>query len=204
MKWIESRTDRRGRHRHVGMVSGAAIVVLAFCLTAAARADSFRCGTQLVQTGDRKYDVVGKCGEPAFRDTAPGTYLPGIGPVDVIETWYYNPGPGRLLRVLTFHRGMLTAIRTGGRGFDERSVQGSCQPNRIIPGMSKYELLSRCGPPVAHDIWLEHSGPRPYWRGHGAVLVEEWTYEFGSNRFVRHLRIVNGRVARITTGGRGR
>lgn len=174
-------------------------------LLAAMPAQAFRCGNELVQEGDRKYEVIEKCGEPDFRDSHAGAYLEGIGPVDVVETWYYNLGPTRLLRILTFHRGRLRSIETGGRGFNEGTVGNACEPYELEVGMSKYELLSRCGRPVARDSWYEYAGSRFHERYNlsGRVLVEEWTYVFGSNRFRRHIRIIEGRVVAIERGDKG-
>ncbi len=72
----------------------AGLLILAACLTAPA-AQAFRCGTELVQKGDRKFDVIEKCGEPDFRESHAGGYLPGVGPVNVTEIWYYDQGPCR-------------------------------------------------------------------------------------------------------------
>lgn len=181
----------------------AGLLILATCLTAPA-AQAFRCGNELVQKGDRKFDVVEKCGEPDFRESHAGGYLPGVGPVNITETWYYDEGPSRLLRILTFRRGRLRAIETGGRGFNDGGGR-SCQPYELVVGMSKYELLSVCGEPAARDSWREPGGYRIH-RGYGSrgsVLVEEWIYAFGSNRFRRYVRIVNGRVVAVESGARG-
>jgi hypothetical protein len=35
------------------------------------------------------------------------------------------------------------------------------------------------------------------------VLVDEWTYDFGSNRFVRHVAFEDARVVSVTTGDYG-
>lgn len=166
---------------------------------------AFRCGTALVQEGDRKYDVLEKCGEPDFRDSHAGAFLPGVGPIDITETWYYNRGSSRLLRILTFHRGSLRSIETGGPGFNANAARRSCQPYELNAGMSKFELLSRCGEPVARDQWFEQAGPRFHKRHNrlGTVLVEEWTYTFGPNRFRRYFRIINGRVVDIARGDKG-
>lgn len=168
-------------------------------------AQAFRCGTDLVHPGDRPHDVVLKCGEPDFRERHAGTYIPGAGPVGGTEIWYYNPGGNRLLRILVFRQGRLQSIETAGRGFSESAVRNVCRPHELYPGMSTYELLGRCGEPAARESWLERTGPRFHDRRRpgGVVLVEEWTYLFGSNRFRRHMRVVGGRVVDIRTGGRG-
>lgn len=166
---------------------------------AAARADAFRCGNDLVGEGDRKYEVLTQCGEPDFRESYAEGYLEGIGPVGIVEQWYYNSGPGSLVRVLTFHQGRLRSVVTDGHGFDEDRPGVGCGPDALHVGMSKYELLARCGDPVARDEWFEH-GSLIDRRRLGTVLVEEWTYAFGSNRFPRFVRIVRGRVVGIEHG----
>lgn len=183
----------------------AGLVVLVAGLLAFLPAHALRCGSALVQEGDRKYDVLEKCGEPDFRDSRAGAFLPGVGPIDIIETWYYNRGPSRLLRVLTFHRGRLRAIEIGGPGFNVNTAKNSCRPYELNTGMTKFELLSRCGEPAARDQWFEQGGALFHKRHRrpGTVLVEEWTYTFGSNRFRRYFRIINGRVVDIARGDKG-
>lgn len=180
-------------------------LLIAAGLMAVPAAHGFRCGNQLIEEGDRKYDVVEKCGEPDYRDRRAGVFLEGIGPIGATEIWYYNEGPTRLLRVLTFRRGRLRSVETGGRGFNENLVKDACDPYQLDIGMSKYELLNRCGEPVARNSWLEYAGSRFHRRHHlhGTVLVEEWIYTFGSNRFRRYIRIINGRVVGIARGDKG-
>jgi len=180
-------------------------MTLAAALLIAMPVQAFRCGNELVSEGDRKYDVISKCGEPDFRDSHAKAYLEGIGPVDVVERWYYDPGPGSLVRVLTFRQGRLRSIKTEGRGFGESATGHYCKPRIIEKGMSKYELLQRCGEPVARDRWLGHHGAHDLHR-HGRaapVVVEEWTYTFGAGQFRRFVKIVRGRVVAVATGERG-
>lgn len=173
-------------------------------MLSAGGAEAFRCGNDLVSEGERQYEVLNKCGPPDFEESHAGAYLEGIGPVNVVERWYYNPGPTRFVHVLTFFHGRLRSIETDGRGFNPGAGTG-CQPNEMEIGMSKYELLGRCGKPVARNSWFEHPGSRfhSHHRLTGTVLVEEWTYVFGSNRFRRFVRIVNGRVTDIEVGAKG-
>lgn len=179
------------------------VLVLGIGLTLAFPAHGFRCGNELVLEGDRKYDVLDKCGEPDFQERHAGAYLEGIGAVGITETWYYNPGSTGLIRILTFRRGALRSIELGARGFSPGSAGKACQPYALDIGMSRYELLSRCGEPVARDSWYTHSGFHFHPRHHfaGPVLVEEWIYDFGPNRFRRYIRIIDGRIVGIHSGG---
>jgi hypothetical protein len=36
------------------------------------------------------------------------------------------------------------------------------------------------------------------------VIVDEWTYDFGKNRFIRYLTFEQGKLVRITAGRYGR
>ena len=114
----------------------AALVVLALWEPSFA----LRCGTRLVSSGDTKFDVLQKCGEPDFVeswkeeliqrdfgirrefDRESGRYAwhrePFLVKEEVmIEEWTYNLGPTRFVRYLRFENGILTAIRTGDKGF---------------------------------------------------------------------------------------
>lgn len=81
------------------------------------------CSEQVVSRGDRKNDVLAKCGEPSFKDVHEemvseridgGTLRKRNLPV---EEWTYNLGPNRFVRILTFKNGRLTDIRTGKYGY---------------------------------------------------------------------------------------
>jgi len=101
--------------------------------------ESFRCGTRLVSTGDRTFEVLVRCGEPDyrtvryekrikrdfFRDLFPyrdrereayrEPFL--VEEFVEIEEWIYNPGPTRFIRYLTFENGILVDIETGDYGY---------------------------------------------------------------------------------------
>lgn len=101
---------------------------------------ALRCGTRLVSRGDTKYEVIHKCGEPAYVeawedeliqrdfglrrdfDSERRRYTWHREPFLVkekvrIEEWTYNFGPTRFVRYLRFENGILTAIWTGDKGF---------------------------------------------------------------------------------------
>lgn len=115
----------------------ACLLVLSF----AANAGSMRCGRYIISEGASQYEVVTKCGEPAYQQwieepvTVVTTGQAQIrtstdgNPVrqeDIavqelaplyrdIERWTYNQGSGKLLREVDFLNGEVIRIKTGGR-----------------------------------------------------------------------------------------
>lgn len=85
------------------------------------RAEALRCGSDLVEMGDFKADVLIKCGEPFLKDTVYVDDGEQVSSVDkrghclAIDQWTYNPGSGQFLTVLDFRAGKLVRIRYGGR-----------------------------------------------------------------------------------------
>ena len=57
----------------------------------AIKADTLRCGTQLVSTGDRTFEVERKCGAPSQRDFVGYTLGPHARQEMAIEEWFYGP-----------------------------------------------------------------------------------------------------------------
>ena len=74
-----------------------------------AQADTLRCGSQLVSLGDRRFEVLQKCGEPAFRDLVGYSLGPSERREYQIEEWVYGPDNG-MLSILTFEGTRLRAI----------------------------------------------------------------------------------------------
>lgn len=169
---------------------------------------SLRCDDGLIDEGDRKYTVLRKCGEPSFRDRRDRAFVPGQGFLPVEEVWYYDFGSTRLIRVLHFREGRLMRIDTGDRGTGPGGSR-PCDPARLGRGTSKYELLHRCGEPDFRDSYEAfHSAhgagltADPHDHTAVAVKVEEWSYEFGDNRFIRHYKLVGGEVVDVERGER--
>lgn len=115
------------------------IIILTIFL-AAESSFAFRCGTALVNLGDRIPEVIQKCGEPDYidswqeerisrdysspREFDPKTYYYRrnrkpllVKEFVTIDIWTYNLGPNRFIRYLTFENGILTEITTGDRGY---------------------------------------------------------------------------------------
>ena len=97
----------------------------------------FRCGPEIISIGDRRQEVLRKCGEPTSVDVwdevrikrdfgsrffAPRQDYPGRIPLLVeelvqVEEWEYNLGPGKFIRYLRFENGWLTRITLGDYGY---------------------------------------------------------------------------------------
>ncbi len=94
-----------------------------------------RCETSALHVGERAYDLVAKCGEPAMRDLTrvrevvaivpdPGLAAsePRVAVADAratleIETWAYDFGPRTLVRYVELRDGRIERIETGGYGY---------------------------------------------------------------------------------------
>lgn len=87
---------------------------------------AFRCGSDLVEKGDRKIEVLRKCGEPAsvdeweeLRRVPASRYSMSRGGLEQVrvEEWTYNFGPQRFLQIYRFENGRVTRMEFGGYGF---------------------------------------------------------------------------------------
>lgn len=93
-------------------VLGVSILLISSVL----RADSLRCGTQIISTGDRAFEVERKCGPPTYRDliSTPEDRYYGYGQRSnsiIIEEWVYGPNNGAF-NILRFESNRLTRIET--------------------------------------------------------------------------------------------
>jgi len=94
----------------------------------------------------------------------------------------------------------------------------SCGSKIITIRNHKYDVLRKCGEPSHVEVWeevrikrdlgfrlseTEMASDRWPLLVKELVTVEEWEYNFGSNRFIRYLRFENGRLIRITEGDYG-
>jgi hypothetical protein len=68
-----------------------------------------------------------------------------------------------------------------------------CDTELVRRGMTPLEVLERCGDPIYELGWTEFRYPGLF------VRVDEWTYEFGRNKFRRLLTFEDGRLIRIET-----
>lgn len=167
---------------------------------------AFRCGTGLVDVGDWPVEVKERCGEPDYVAIYPEATLPGLGIVQTVEHWYYNPGPSSFIRRLVFRNGRLQSQDSLGYGFLPGAA-GDCNPRVLNDGMSEFEVVKRCGEPLSRRItWVVPDEYSRYseWRGslQGVYPVEEWMYEFGSNQFRRIVTFRDGRITEVESAGK--
>lgn len=183
-----------------------ALLVCSIALLVSLNARAEMCDGGVVNPGAHRFEVERRCGEPAFKDAWPHAFLFGYGVISQTEVWFYNRGSNRLTRRFYFRDGRLVKIETGGFGYDTLPSR-PCDPAIIHPGMSEFDLLIKCGEPVERDRHVELPvSPLFGWRRIPPVRplqVEIWAYDFGDNRFMRFVTVVNGRVAEVKTGDRG-
>jgi hypothetical protein len=102
----------------MGRIVIAISIVLFIC--SVAQADCFRCGSNVVCSGETTGDVAAKCGQPSYTETVrvDKTGSVAVGNVDVatepVDAWYYNCGEGRLNKTLYFKAGVLASIKSSG------------------------------------------------------------------------------------------
>jgi len=97
-------------------------------LSAPCWADSFRCGSILVNEGDTADQLLSRCGKPAQVTSrsvlrAPIVWygsrmvrVPGDMIETKVETWIYNFGPNKLMQQVEVEGGFVTSVRTLGYG----------------------------------------------------------------------------------------
>jgi hypothetical protein len=191
------------------------VILLSFSLfPSPANADSISCSGGIVSTGDPVIDLVIKCGQPDWKDSHQEEFTDRLDPhlkqrtYVTVEQWTYNFGPLQLLRIVTIRNGVVTGVRTGSYGTskEQESVKPECGDRIISTGDTTGEVLAKCGEPfyrTSHneELWepLGQTGSRKV-----VVTVEEWTYNFGPQRFLRIITFRNGKVVDVRTGGYGR
>ena len=178
----------------------------------AAGSDTLRCGNRLVSAGDTKAEVMIKCGSPAWKDDWTDEVINNVNTADELrvsidrERWVYNFGPNSFLRFLLFENGKLIDIATGGYGYDDThpSIK-PCDGDEIKPGLTQYEILQRCGDPSFKDTRQEErlANADEHSKRLSINRIDEWTYNFGPNKFLRILKFENGKLVNVETGDRG-
>ena len=173
--------------------------------------DTMRCGNRLVSLGDNKAEVLIKCGSPAWKDAWTDEVINGVNTSTAVcvttdrERWVYNFGHNKFLRFLSFENGRLEKITTGDYGFNKSSSVKNCDNKKLSIGISQYEVLENCGEPAFKDTRREEQLIIQDQETSKMVIkrIDEWTYNFGPNKFLRILKFENGDLVSVETGDRG-
>ncbi len=101
----------------------ASIFFLSFSFS---NALAFRCGANLVSSGDTKNQVLMTCGKPSSKEKkCEETWTTKKKKCDKkVEVWYYNCGAGDFIYALTFEGNILSGEYTEGRGNGKSECQG--------------------------------------------------------------------------------
>ncbi len=91
-----------------------------------------------------------------------------------------------------------------------------CRGGLVSVGDTAAKVFDKCGEPTeeskweeGHDTWISQIYDYEKERYQlpelikGPILMELWTYDLGSNKFIRYLYFANGRLIRIETGEKG-
>ena len=81
------------------------------------QAFALRCGTKLVDVGDRKHKVLNQCGEPVYKDAYEQNSPVYPYHTEQIDVWTYNYGSARFMRELIFRNGVLHRINKLDYGY---------------------------------------------------------------------------------------
>ncbi|HOW57634.1 MAG TPA: DUF2845 domain-containing protein [Smithellaceae bacterium] len=111
--------------------------ILIYTIISADEVRAFRCGSEMVTTGDTKAQVLAACGKPAFRETVcennqeytaqrdkTGRIKTKKKCVRKKEVWRYNCGEGDFIYALTFAKDKLIKEETAGRGSGKSGCLG--------------------------------------------------------------------------------
>jgi hypothetical protein len=115
---------------------------------------------------------------------------------------------------------MAVAVLVFGNALDTSAQAMRCGSRLISEGDPREKVLNECGPPSDVEAWDEEAykyfdrppPPRLYkeferygsaYRVRAYIRIEVWTYNHGPSRFIDFVRLENGIVRRIYSGGYG-
>jgi len=192
-----------------------------FLLFMASEAFALRCGNKLVDIGDRKIEVLEKCGNPLFVENWQEEVIVYRSRVErqirrissnYIEEWTYNFGANRFIYFLRFINGRLNRIEQGVVGSD-RLIPSFPQPDcgqRVEIGDRRIDVLRKCGNPATtekrENLRVTSSPTQEadiFADRVSQVDFEEWTYNFGPTHFLLFIRLQSGRVTNKEFGDYG-
>lgn len=188
-------------------------LLIVFTLLSAVAVAGDYCGEgKTIYIGDTSSELIMKCGKPDWKQSHAEEIIETPDRDNkrhvriIVEEWTYNLGPQRFMRVFKLQNGKVVDIWLGDYGFaKEEANELQCSSLSISVGDSIADVVAKCGEPAWKDKRKETSRER---LDDGTVrkvdiTVEEWTYNFGPDKFMRILTFRNGKVTNIQFGGRG-
>jgi hypothetical protein len=178
---------------------------LAFLFCAAVHADTLRCGSRVVNMGDRDIAVRDRCGDPYFTEQSYALDIRGANsPLEVqdeivYDVWYYNFGPRQLMQRMLFRDGRLARMEALGYGVN--AIGQDCNLDTMRSGTPAGEVMAHCGEPISRNA-TNRSVVRRDGNGHERFTQlrhEEWIYDLGDGRLLRVLSIDNGRLTDVSS-----
>jgi hypothetical protein len=122
-------------------MSGLVTLIFLACWSGNLFAATFKCGTEIVRPGMATMDVLLRCGPPSLKELkrvitegsyggrSPHGFPHGRGGysevTETVETWYYNCGAHRFVKILTFRGGLLKRVHVGRYGSGESDCIGA-------------------------------------------------------------------------------
>ncbi len=177
------------------------LMLLLATLLSTTGAWAWRCGSSLIEEGDRKSEVLEDCGKPEARYSQQVAYELEIGAshrrrrYQAVDYWVYIPGWNRFARILYFNNGVLEDIRQGLHGRDYDGDPEHCRQGDSIPiNHTRPEVELRCGPADERQVIEEYTRPvtgDDNTRIVKNVVVEDWLY-YDDNNDVSVYRFENG------------
>lgn len=94
----------------------AGIIVISSTIILTAEADTFRCGSKVVRSGDSSSAVIQNCGKPLDKDKGYEVVRLKEGRKKVrVGRWRYKKSSRSLERIVMIYQGRVVAIDTGQR-----------------------------------------------------------------------------------------
>lgn len=94
----------------------ASHVLILLMAAAPCAADSYRCGSKLIRTGDTKADVLRVCGEPMAKERGRADVRVDGGARNVsVERWHYKRSRRSLGHIVNIYRGRVVSIDVSTR-----------------------------------------------------------------------------------------
>jgi len=190
----------------------SAALLLGLVATSGASTFDSVCGGRIISPGDTSADVIMKCVAPDWKESHREEIIEKVDKdttrkiINTIEEWTYNFGPNVFMRIIKFKDGRVVEAGLGGYGYPKDGTnEFTCEEKIVSIGDSKADVFMKCGRPSWTNKYeekfreiLDDTRERIV-----SADIEEWTYNFGPNKFLRIFKFRNGRVVDIKTGGYG-